>query len=320
MYVPLHWHSTFSFLEALGQPKDIVKHAKELWLPAIAITDYNGMFGIPSFFVAAKNSKNPDDENDQWVKAIFGSEIWFVMDIKSMWALKDIWNICFLAQTDKWYHNMLELVAYANQDWLTNGKAKVDLNILREKSEWIIVFMWWNQSWISKLLQSWESEENITEMYSMLHDFFKDKCYLEIAAQNESLIPEVKRCNKFVYNLSKQTNTKIIVDNNYHYIRKEDRKTWEVALAVKDWAKMYDQNRRNPMWEYHIMQEEEIKNICIKNWYNEWEINEWIQNNWNVAQMIDAKILFDQKLFPKYETPDHIRELYNKYGDELIGE
>jgi DNA polymerase III alpha subunit len=31
-------------LEALGQPKDIVKRAKELLYPAIAITDYNGMF------------------------------------------------------------------------------------------------------------------------------------------------------------------------------------------------------------------------------------------------------------------------------------
>ena len=66
MYVPLHWHSTFSFLEALGQPKDIVKRAKELWFPAIAITDYNGMFWVPSFFLAAKDSKNPEDENDKW--------------------------------------------------------------------------------------------------------------------------------------------------------------------------------------------------------------------------------------------------------------
>jgi DNA polymerase III alpha subunit len=30
MYIPLHGHSTFSFLEAIGKPKDIVKKAKEL--------------------------------------------------------------------------------------------------------------------------------------------------------------------------------------------------------------------------------------------------------------------------------------------------
>ena len=41
------------------------------------------MFWIPAFFQAAKDSKNPEDENDKWVKAIFGLEIWFVMDLNS---------------------------------------------------------------------------------------------------------------------------------------------------------------------------------------------------------------------------------------------
>jgi DNA polymerase III alpha subunit len=30
MYIPLHGHSTFSFLESVGKPKDIIKKAKEL--------------------------------------------------------------------------------------------------------------------------------------------------------------------------------------------------------------------------------------------------------------------------------------------------
>ncbi len=61
MYIPLHWHSTYSFLEALGSPQKIVEKAKEFWLPAIAITDYNGAYCFPPFYLAAKEVS---DEND----------------------------------------------------------------------------------------------------------------------------------------------------------------------------------------------------------------------------------------------------------------
>ena len=313
MYVPLHWHSTFSFLEALGQPKDIIKRAKELLFPAIAITDYNGMFWVPSFFLAAKDSKNPEDENDKWVKAIFGLEIWFVMDLNSSWVGKSVWNLCLLAETDEWYHNMMELIAYANQTGFTNWTQKLDLSVLKEKSGWIRIFAGWELSWISKMLSAWESEAKIKEIYDMLHEIFGEKCYLEITAQDETLLPITKKVNKFIYDLAKKTNTKLIVDNDYRYLKEKDKEAWEIALSIKDWTKMYDTNRRKPAGKYHIMDGEEIRGICIKNWYKAEEVDEWIQNNGNIAKELNASMLLNQKLFPKYKTPDYIQEYYDKY-------
>ena len=318
MYVPLHWHSTFSFLEALGQPKDIVTRAKELWFSAIAITDYNGMFWIPAFFQASKDSKNPEDENDKWVKSIFGTELWFVMDLNSSVVGKNLWNLCLLAESDQWYHNMMELVAYANQAGFKNWIQKLDLNVLKWKSEWIRVFTWWEQSWMYKMLASWESDVKVKEIYDMLHEVFWDKCYLEITAQDESILPATKKINKFIYNLAKQTNTKLIVDNDYRYVREKDKDAWEIALSIKDGTKMYDANRRSPAWKYHIMGEEEIRGICVKNWYNEEEVDEWIINNWNIAEELNASMLLNQKLFPKYKTPDYMEELYHKYWPTSI--
>ena len=318
MYIPLHWHSTYSFLEALGQPKDIIKKAKELWFPAIAITDYNGMFWIPSFFQASKDSKNPENPEDQWVKAIFWMEIWFVMDLNSSLVWKSVWNLCLLAENDLWYHHMLELASYANEKWLSNGTSKLDLNILREKSEWIVVFMWWEQSWISKMQTAWEAESKIKEIYDMLHEIFGERCYLEMTAQDESLLPITKKCNTFIRELAQQTRTKLIVGNDYRYLNENDKESREIALSIKDGTKMYDANRRKPAGKYHIMSETEIREICLKNWYSGDEVNEWIDNNWNLAQSLNAKILLNQKLFPKYKTPESMKELYDKYGSNSI--
>ena len=314
MYVPLHWHSTFSFLEALGQPKDIIVRAKELWFSAIAITDFNWMFLIPAFFQASKDSKNNDDENDKWVKSIFWLEIWFVMDLNSSSVWKSIWNICLLAESDEWYHNMMELVAYANQKWFINWVPRLDLNILKEKSEWIVVFTWWDMSWISRMQISGESDAKICEIYDMLREIFMDKCYLEITAQDEGLISGLRKLNHFVYDLAKKTKTKLIVNNDYRYLREKDKDAWEIALAIKDWSKMYDANRRKPAWRYHIMNWDEIKWICVWNWYDAGEIDTRIENNWILAESLNASMLLNQKLFPKYKTPEHILELYDKYG------
>lgn len=318
MYIPLHWHSTYSFLEALGQPKQILQRAKELWFSAIAITDYNWMFAIPSFFMAAQDTKNPENPDDKWIQPIFWLEVGFVMDIHASMIWKSIGNICLLAETNQWYHNMMELVAYANQDWFGDWIPKLDLKILKEKSEWVIVFTWWDLSWIAKMQASWESEDKIKEVYWMLKEIFWDKCYLEIIAQDEKSLPLIKKCNTFIYNLAKETNTKLIVNNNYCYVNKTDKDAREIALSIKDWTKMYDANRRKPDGNYYIMDWEEIKQICLKNGYNEIEVNEWIDNNGKIAENIHTDMLLHQKLFPKYETPDNIAVFYKKYGDASI--
>ena len=56
MYIHLHWHSHYSLLEAIGKVGKILDKAKELEYPAIAISDYNGMYGIMEFYTKAKKA------------------------------------------------------------------------------------------------------------------------------------------------------------------------------------------------------------------------------------------------------------------------
>jgi DNA polymerase III alpha subunit len=72
---------------------------------------------------------------------------------------------------------------------------------------------------MSKLVASGESEMRIREIYEMLQDIFGEKCYLEITAQDEGVLSITKKSNQFVYNLAKKTNTKLIVNNDYRYLR-----------------------------------------------------------------------------------------------------
>lgn len=120
-FTHLHGHSTFSFLEAIGKPAAILNKAKELGMDAIAITDYNGMYGIIKFYQTAK---------DMGIKPIIGIETGFVMDIDSQIPEQQVGNIVILAKSKEGYQSLMELTSFANKEGI-KGKPKIDLQALK---------------------------------------------------------------------------------------------------------------------------------------------------------------------------------------------
>ena len=53
-YAELHAHSNFSFLDGASHPEELAAEAVRLGLPAIALTDHNGLYGAVRFAVAAR--------------------------------------------------------------------------------------------------------------------------------------------------------------------------------------------------------------------------------------------------------------------------
>jgi len=83
---------------------------------------------------------------------------------------------------------------------------------------------------------------------------------------------------------------------------------------------MYDEDRRKPKGNYHIMSEEEIKEVMIKNGFDLASIDGMIANNNEVAGSITMEIDLNQALFPNYDTPDDIKEIYEQVKDGLAVE
>lgn len=310
-YAHIHWHSTFSFLEAIGKPKKIVAKAKELGMTSIGIADYNWMYSAIKFYQIAKEEE---------INPIIWIETWFVMDINSPFTPQQVGNIILVAKNTQWYQNLMILTSFANKEWIA-GKAKIDITTLKTYGSWIIVIMWWLESRISKMMTSDTQESKVIEIIWMIQDaVWKENVYLDIIAQNYSLIPELKRINDQILDFWKKMNLKFLVHNNYFYPDKDDKDAREVALAIKDGKKMYDDDRRKPKWDYHIMSEEEIRETLRKNGFEEEFIDTAIQNNNELAESITIEISLNQALFPNYDTPDDIKEVYEKVKDELVVE
>ena len=65
-YVPLWCKSNFSFLEGASHPEELVEEAHRFGLPALALTDRDGVYGAVRAHVKAR---------ELGIKLIIGSEI-----------------------------------------------------------------------------------------------------------------------------------------------------------------------------------------------------------------------------------------------------
>ncbi len=310
-FTHLHGHSTFSFLEAIWTPKKIIQKAKELGFENIALTDLGGMYGAIAFY---------DSARENWINPIIGTELGFVLDINGYNRIEDVWNMCLLAKNGEWYSSLMKIVSHANQEWIS-GKAKFDIKTLEENNQWLIAFMWGEESWIGKMIFRSEADEKIIEIINMIQDkIWKENVFLEIIAQDELKNQNLKKINSKIIELSEKLGIKCIVNNIYQYINESDKEAWEMALAIKDGNKMYDDHRRKPKEKYHLMSGQEVFAIMIDNWYSEEQTKNWISNNNEIAKTIKIEIPMGQTLFPNYSTPPHIQELYEKVKEWLISE
>ena len=308
MFTHLHGHSTFSFLEAIGKPATIVNKAKELWIDAIAITDYNGMYGMVKFYQLAK---------DAGIKPIIGVEVGFVMDINSQFSEQQIGNIVIIAKSKEGYQSLMELTSFANKEGI-KGKPKIDLQALKRFWREIICLFGWANSRIGKMIALDEKESKIIEIIHLIQDTIgKENVYLEIIAQDYNETTESKKVNELLLALAEKEDIGCMVDNNYFYPSKADKQAREVALAIKDGLKIYDEGRRKPKGQFHIMTEEEIREILEHNGLEKKTIDQLIKTNNKIADNITTAIDLNQTLFPNYETPEDIKEIYEKYKDVL---
>ena len=90
-YAPLWCKSNFSFLEGASHPDELVEEAHRFGLPALALSDRDGVYGAVRAHVKAR---------ELGIKLIIGSEI----------SIDDGSTVVFLAQDRSGYANLCRLI------------------------------------------------------------------------------------------------------------------------------------------------------------------------------------------------------------------
>ncbi len=103
-FVHLHCHTQFSVLQATAEIPAMINKAKELGMPAIAMTDHGNMMGAYNFVTAAQNAG---------IKPIVGCEFYLSQDRTNKKNKDDGYQTVLLAKNKAGYHNLAKLSSIA---------------------------------------------------------------------------------------------------------------------------------------------------------------------------------------------------------------
>lgn len=106
-FVGLHMHSDYSLLDGASQLPDLVARAKELGMPAIALTDHGVMYGAIELLKVCKNQGN--------IRPIIGNEMYVInspIDDPNPRVRK--YHQIVLAKNKKGYQNLVKLTSISH--------------------------------------------------------------------------------------------------------------------------------------------------------------------------------------------------------------
>ncbi|WP_334110136.1 PHP domain-containing protein, partial [Thermodesulfitimonas autotrophica] len=130
-FVHLHVHTEYSLLDGAARIRDVVKRAKELGMPALAITDHGAMYGVVEFYKACLKEE---------IKPVLGCEVYVAprsMADRTPKVDDNLYHLVLLAENETGYRNLMEIVSLA----FTEGfyyKPRVDKYLLSRKSRGLI--------------------------------------------------------------------------------------------------------------------------------------------------------------------------------------
>lgn len=124
-YVPLWVKSNFSFLEGASHPYELVEQAHQFGLPAIAITDRNGVYGVVDAHMKAK---------ELGITLLVGSEVTVGQSVESTQS------VILLAQNREGYGNLCRLISKGHLQH-EKGTCLVDVHEVNEHAAGLLALV-----------------------------------------------------------------------------------------------------------------------------------------------------------------------------------
>jgi DNA polymerase-3 subunit alpha len=240
-------------LDGLGRVKLLAKRAKELGMPALALTDHGVMYGAIEFFDAC---------NDAGVKPIIGIETYLCKRGRSM-QQKDAnldrspHHLLLLAQDNEGYSNLMRLASLSQIEGFYY-RPRIDHDTLAKYSAGVICTSGCPSAEIPRLILGGQLEQ-AKESVQWYRDVFGDRFYLEL---QEHDLTELAPITPTLVQWAREMGVPLVATNDVHYVRKEDATAHDLMLCIQT-STLYKDAKRMRMNNdsYYLKSEEEMRAI-----------------------------------------------------------
>ena len=307
MFVHLHNHSHYSLLDGLAKIDDLVDRAKELGLPALALTDHGNLYGAIEFYKKCQSAG---------IKPIVGVEAYVAarsrFDKEANIDSKRF-HLTLLAKNAVGYKNLVKLVTKANLEGYYY-KPRIDKELMREHHEGVICLSGCMASELSRaiLARNYEEAKKIANEYREI--FGPENYFIEIFHHPKiERYPELK---EQAIKLAHELGIPLIATQDAHYLQPDDTKAHDTLVAIGTNTDADDNNRYTKAGDDFSLIDEATMREHFK------DAPEAVDNTLKIAEACDLKLELGKWVFPKFqltlaETPE---EELRKFAESRLPE
>ncbi|MBQ1209441.1 MAG: DNA polymerase III subunit alpha [Bacteroidales bacterium] len=313
-FVHLHVHTQYSILDGLSNIKKLFERARELKMPAVAITDHGNMYGVKEFLNVANDKKNKDADGNYIVRPIVGCEVYV-----SKWddlSLKDkdhrgYWHLILLAKNYNGYKNLMRIVSLGHIEGYYN-RPRVSRPVIEKYHEDLICCSACIQGDVPRHIINgdWDGAREALEWHKKV---FGDDYYLEVQLHR----PEVPLApvdvyenqmiaNKGLFELAREYGVKVVATNDVHFIDKEDSQVHDRLICLTTNAYLDETDRMRYTQQEYLKSEEEMRALFPDH-------PEVIDNTLDVLRKIENFSINRDHVLPKFELPAEFMSQIDSY-------
>ena len=219
MYIELHCHSGFSFLDGASHPEELVLRAQELGYPALALTDHDGLYGSMEFAQSARLAG---------IQPITGAEV----------TLRDCFpemddpvthHVTLLAETPTGYANLCRLITESHMT-SERGAPRLPLDVLLGRTEGLILLTGCRRSPVAAALAS--SVADGEALVRRLVDAF-GSAGVFVELQDNAVQGDIAR-NRGLARIAGRMGLGVVATGNVHYHRPERHRLQDVLVSIRN--------------------------------------------------------------------------------------
>ncbi len=316
-FVHLHCHSHYSLLDGASKIPALVKRAKALGMPALAITDHGNLYGAVEFLREAKAAD---------LKPIVGLEAYVAPGRRTDRSTgggsgqEYAFHLTLLARDGEGVRNLMRLSSASFLEGFYY-KPRIDKEILQRHSEGLICLSGCASAEFSdNILHDKTAEaERLCAWYQKV--FGEENFYVEI---QDNGIQIQRDCAAGALDIARRMGLPVVATSDAHYLTRDDAPAHDVLLCINTGKTVDDPNRmRFENDQFHVRSPEEMYAAMPGH-------EEALATSVRIAERVEdhyKSLDLGKRQFPSFQPPDqktpeeYLRELCEeglrqRYGDD----
>lgn len=294
-FVGLHIHSDYSLLDGASQLPQLVDRAKELDMPAIALTDHGVMYGAIELIKVCKAAG---------VKPIIGNEMYIINGDIEKQQRRPRYHQVVLAKNTQGYKNLVKLTTLSHLKGVQGkgifSRPCINKDLLEQYHEGLIVTSACLGGEVPQAILQKRPEiaRKVAQWYK---DRFGDDYYLEIQDHGS---PEDRIVNVEIVKIARELDIKLICTNDSHFISCNDVEAHDALLCIQTGKLLTEDKRLRYSGTEYLKSADEMR-LLFRDHLPDDVIEEAIQTTLEVADKVEEYTgILGQPRIPDFPIPE----------------